>query len=110
MAVTSYRDIDAVIDDWCVKHGLVLFDEFGGQPRRFVYTSGAADCFQISIEPPEMSGAGRTVRVKLWSVDTEDDAEIHHGWLVPVRSLSSTLEVALATAEMLKQRPRATPS
>ena len=107
MAVTAYRDIDPVIDAWCAKHGLTLFDAFGGEPRHFVYTSGTVDCFQISIEPPEISGAERVVQVNLWSVETEDDAEIHHGWLVPVRSLGSTLEVALATAEMLKKRPLA---
>ena len=108
--MTGYQIIDPVIDAWCAKHRLVLFNEFGGQPRRFIYTSGAVECFQISIEPPEISGTEEIVRVNLWSIETVDDAEIHHVWLVPTGDLGTALEIALETAEMLKMRPVASQS
>jgi hypothetical protein len=105
MAVNTYSDIDPVIRNWCSRHGLMLHNAFAGQPRRFVYSSQAMECFQISIEPPEMAGSEQTVCVHLRSVETNDDAEIHHSWQVPLGGLGHALEVAIQTIDWLQSRP-----
>lgn len=106
MAVNPYSDIDPVIRSWCSRHGLMLHEDFAGQPRRFVYSSRAMECFQISIEPPEMAGSEQTVCVNLRSVETGDDAEIHLSWQVPVDDLGRSLEVAIETIDWLQSRPQ----
>ncbi len=105
MAVNPYSDIDPVIRSWCSRHGLALHKDFAGLPRRFVYTSRAMECFQISIEPPELSGGGQTVCINLWSIETDDDAEIHKSWEVPAGDLDSALEVTIQTVDLLQNRP-----
>lgn len=98
-----YSSIDPIITRWANDHGLKISNRFGGLPRRFCYISGGhSESFQVSIEPP----VGKEVLVNVWSVETEDDAELHHAWTVPIGELQSTLEQALAKIEEWKSRPR----
>lgn len=97
----SYATIDAVIAEWAAAHGLKLCTEFGG-PARFCYVSGGEhECFQVSVDPPQ----GETVTVNAWSIETEDDAELHRHWRVPTADLRSALEVALEQISAWSARP-----
>lgn len=88
----SYEAVDDVISTWATRRGLTLSTEFGGRPRRFCYVSGGgAECFQVSIEPPEDG----LITVNAWDVETKDDAEFHRAWQVPVCDLRPTLEEAV---------------
>jgi hypothetical protein len=99
----SYAAVDAVISEWAAVHRLTLSTEFGGKPRRFCYVSGGEhECFQVSIEPPE----GATVTVNAWSIETEDDAELHQQWLITTGELSATLDAALKQISRWSVRPR----
>jgi hypothetical protein len=93
--------IDAAIGAWAGRHSLRLCTGLGG--TRFCYVSGDEhECFQVSIELPD---AG-TVTIHAWDVETEDDAELHQSWQVPVGDLISTLEAALNQIGVWRARPR----
>jgi len=102
----NYSAVDPTIEAWRTARGLSMSTEFGGQPRRFCYTSSArGECFQISIEPPEVNEmSGPEITVNLWSIETLDDAEMHYAWVVPVGELRSALDHAWAKAQELKLR------
>ena len=98
----SYAKVDAVITGWADAHRLKLNTKFGGEPRRFCYVgSGQHECFQVSVDPPE----GEAVTVNAWSVETEDDAELHRRWIVKSDQLPRTLEEALAQISEWSLRP-----
>lgn len=99
----NYDAVDAAIAAWADSHSLILRTEFGGVPRRFCYvSSGAQECFQVSIEPPD-DGA---ITVNVGDVETEDDAELQQQWLVPVGHLVPTLQAALDQIAIWRVRPR----
>jgi hypothetical protein len=99
----SYSAIDPTLIEWANAHGLRLINEFGSVPSRFCYVSGGQkECFQVSIEPPE----GEKVLVNAWSIETDDDAELHHAWTASIDELRSTLETALEKIKEWKSRPR----
>ncbi len=76
----------------------------GGSRRRFCYVSGGEhECFQVSVEPPEAAA----ITVNAWSVETEDDAELHRQWVVEAPELLATLETALKTISEWTVRPLA---
>ena len=99
----SYDTVDDAITTWAHTHRLILCTKFGGIPRRFCYVSGDEhECFQVSIEPPD---AGAII-VNAWDVETEDDAELHRQWQVPLGDLVPTLEAALKQIAVWRARPR----
>lgn len=99
----SYQTVDATIAAWIDRHAFMLCTEFGGVPRRFCYvTRGEYECFQISIEPPDDG----SITVNAWDVETEDDAELHQQWRVPVGDLIPTLDAALDQIDVWRSRRR----
>ncbi len=99
----TYSEIDPILIEWTNNHDFNLSKSFGGLPRRFFYvSSGENESFQVSIEPPD----GAEILVNLWSVETEDDTELHHAWTVPIGQLTSALEQSLTKIEEWKSRPR----
>ena len=98
----TYSQIDPTINSWVRAHSLALFSEFGGEDRRFWFTSRGRECFQISIDPPSTSG----VIVHAWSVETDDDAELHGEWTVKPEALNGALKAATALIELWAQRVR----
>jgi hypothetical protein len=98
----SYTSVDAGIRDWCETRRLKLFTRFAGEEHRFCYTSSdAGECFQISIEPP----IGSEIIVNAWSVETNNDDELHESWQVATPDLRRGLDLALARVEEWKARP-----
>jgi hypothetical protein len=99
----TYAIIEPTIRDWAAAHDLQVCDEFGGVPRRFCYVSGGPhECFQVSVEPPQQGA----VLVNVWSVETDDDADLHEVWSVQVGDLRLALEAALRQIEAWRSRPR----
>lgn len=97
----SYEAVDDVISAWAASRGLTLSTEFGGRPRRFCYVTGSrAECFQVSIEPPEDG----LIAINAWDVETSDDTSLHRAWQVPVGDLYPALEEALEQIARWGQR------
>ena len=91
----SYEAVDGFINSWIEDRDLTLFRAFAGRPERYWYVSGGRECFQISVAPPE----GGVVMVNAWSVETDDDAEMHEAWSVPMDEISTALADAHAQIE-----------
>lgn len=99
----AYYSIDEVLERWCASNRLKLFRSFAGREARFCYTSsGAGECFQISLDPPSVEG----VTINAWSVDTTDDEELRETWLVARSDLRAVLDNALDQVERWKARTR----
>ncbi len=88
----SYELVDPVIRAWIQQNGLVLFDEFAGEVRRFWYVSKESECLQVSIDPP----SDRDVTVHVSSVETTHDEDMHLQWTAPISELPQILKVAHA--------------
>ena len=98
----SYTSVDAAIRDWCKARRLKLFTRFAGEERRFCYASSDdGECFQISVEPP----TGSEIVVNAWSIEKNDDEELHDVWQVATSDLKGGLDLALARIEEWKARP-----
>ncbi len=103
MEVSSspYAPIDGAIQRWVERYHLSLGREWQGEAR-FWYTSRQNECFQISIERP----VNWFVTVHAWSVDTEDDAELHGEWSVDIHHFDRALTVATELIDLWAGRAR----
>lgn len=103
--MTTYAEVDPIIDAWAQVTVKKLFTEWADQPARFAYFPGlrSLECFQISIEPPF---AGR-INVYAASVDTDNDSEHHRSWEGPVDGLSAMLDEATEAVRGWVNRPSA---
>ena len=101
--MTTYAEVDPVIDAWAQATVKKLFTEWADRPARFAYLPGLrpCECFQISIEPPF---AGR-VAVSARSVDTDDESEFDKRWEGATDALPLLLEKATATVQKWVNRP-----
>jgi hypothetical protein len=97
----AYAGIDPVVQTWVDERRLVLQQEWQG-PSRFWYTSRGKEAFQIYIDPPSN---GR-VHVHAWSIDTDDDAELHGDWEVSLDNLRSALAAATMLIDLWARRTR----
>lgn len=98
---SAYLAIDDVIDRWVKRDGLALGREWQGEAR-FWYTSRGSECFQISVTRP----VGKTVTVHAWSVETDDDAELHGKWCVNLPDLEGALATATNLIDLWASRAR----
>ncbi|WP_206663922.1 hypothetical protein [Sphingomonas oligophenolica] len=105
LAMTTYAEVDPIIDAWAQVTVKKLFTEWADQPARFAYLPGLRpfECFQISIDPPI---AGR-VAVLARSVDTDDDSEFEQHWEGTTNALPALLEAATATVRLWVNRSTA---
>jgi hypothetical protein len=87
-----YAEIDGAIERWVKQHRLALCREWQGEVR-FWYTSRGKEVFQVAVDRP----VSDVVKVHAWSVETDDDGELHGEWSVRLVNL----EPALATATKL---------
>lgn len=90
-----FEPVDSIIDAWAVKHGFVLFREFGGLPARFIYMSSERECCQIWIEPPLRGD----VIVHARDVETVDDEEVRMDWKVLCVELATALDDAFLSVK-----------
>ena len=104
--MTDYAAIDATIEAWKAVHGLTVFTEFGGKARRFAHLSVGGECFQISIDPREGAAQPALWVVNLWSVETDDDCDVHLAWTATAVDLAEALEVATECARSIGNRPK----
>ena len=90
--MTSFAEVDPIIDAWAAATAKKLFIEWAGRPARFAYLPGLRpfECFQISIDQP-LSGR---VAVLARSVDTDDESEFEQRWEGATETLSAMLEEA----------------
>lgn len=88
-AMTSFAEVDPIIDAWAAATVKKLFTEWAGQPARFAYLPGLRpfECFQISIDQP-LSGR---VAVLARSVDTDDACEFEQRWEGAIETLPAML-------------------
>lgn len=95
--MTTYAEVDPIIDAWAEITVKKLFNEWAGQPARFAYLPGlrTLECFQISIDPPFV---GR-IAVFARSVDTDDGSEFEQRWEGATGTLSSMLDEATETVQ-----------
>lgn len=98
---SPYSPIDDAIKRWVERNNLTLSREWQGEAR-FWYTSRGNECFQVSIDPP----ASGSVTVHAWSVDTDDDAELHGQWWVEVGDLEHALATATNLIDLWERRAR----
>lgn len=105
LAMTTYAEVDPVIDAWAQVTVRKLFTVWADRPARFAYLPGLRpfECFQISIDPPV---AGR-VAVLARSVDTDDESQFEQHWEGPTNALPALLETATATVQLWVNRPTA---
>ena len=103
--MTSYAEVDPVIDAWAQSTVKKLFTEWADQPARFAYLPGLRpfESFQISIDPPF---AGR-VAVSARSVDTDDGSKFNERWEGATDALAVLLEEATATVQKWVNRAAA---
>ncbi|MEO7691519.1 MAG: hypothetical protein ABIS51_19705 [Sphingomonas sp.] len=104
--MSSYAEIDPVIEKWVAALGATLVTKWANAPARFFYAPGDPpfECFQISVDPPE---SGRT-SVYARAVDTNDDSddELSRLWSGPVSDLDSMMSAAVETVTAWKSRRR----
>jgi hypothetical protein len=107
--MTTYADLDGVIDAWVKATGSTLFTEWAGVPARFFHLSGDPpfECFQLSVRLTESGQIGVAAR----AIDTNDDTEeeLDREWEVTAAELDSMLRLAVATVEGWKARERRRP-
>jgi len=87
--MTSFAEVDLIIDAWAAATVEKLFTEWAGRPARFAYLPGLRpfECFQISIDQP-LSGR---VAVLARSVDTDDESEFEQRWEGATETLPAML-------------------
>jgi hypothetical protein len=102
--MTSYADVDGVIDAWVKATGSTLFTEWADQPARYFHVPGAPpfESFQISVNPPSSGRIAVTARALDTNDDTEDNLE--RTWEGPVEELNQMLSDAVAIIEVWKRR------
>jgi|CXWL01.1.fsa_nt_gi hypothetical protein len=94
----TYASVDPIISAWGADNNLVVFDSFADEPARFCYRSSeAGECFQIAVEAPKDG----EVAVHVWSVETNDDVEVHKEWRVSAEDLRGALDDALRAIDAL---------
>src|SRR5690242_1916404 len=98
---SPYEAVDGAINCWVERHGLTLHTEWEGEAR-FWYTSRGNECFQVSVERP----VGDSVQIQAWSVETEDDAELHRQWSVSLGHLDQGLAAAIQMIDHWAARAR----
>jgi len=68
----AYEKIDSILQSWAASLNLCIFNQFGGQERRFLYiTNSKNDCYQIDIEDEENS----KFRISIYFVDGDSAKE-----------------------------------
>lgn len=104
--MTTYADLDDVIDVWVKATGSTLFTEWAYAPARYFHVPGDSpfECFQVSVRLPE---GGRTA-VTARAIDTNDDTgeKMDQTWEGRVGELDEKLGTAIATVEKWKGRER----
>jgi hypothetical protein len=98
---TPYAEIDDAIENWVERNGLTLCREWQGEAR-FWYTARLAESFQIAVDPP----VDGMVSVHAWSVETDDNAELHGEWSVGVVNLERALATATKLIDLWSRRDR----
>ncbi|MET2830837.1 hypothetical protein [Mesorhizobium shangrilense] len=102
--MTTYADVDRIIDLWVKATGSTLFTEWAGKPARFFHIGGTRpfECFQISIDLP----GPYEIAVFARAIDTCDDTEMEmqRTWTGPVSQLDEMLATAVAIVEQWKAR------
>ncbi|QND57738.1 MULTISPECIES: hypothetical protein [Mesorhizobium] len=102
--MTTYADVDVVIDAWVRATDSTLFTEWAGKPARFFHIGGSRqfECFQISIGLPDSN----EIAVSARAIDTYDDSEMEmdRTWQGPVSELNEMLATAVATVKQWKAR------
>lgn len=95
--MTTYAEVDSIIDAWASANVKKLFCEWADRPARFAYVPGLRpfECFQISIDAPLL---GR-IAVYARSIDTDDESEFEQCWEGPTDTLFAMLEEATGTVQ-----------
>ncbi len=104
--MTTYADLDGVIDAWVKATDSTLFTEWAGAPARFFHLSGDPpfECFQLSVRLTENG----QIAVAARAIDTNDDTEeeLDQEWEGAAAELDGMLGLAVATVEKWKARER----
>lgn len=104
--MTTYADLDGVIDAWVKATDSTLLTEWAGAPARFFHLSGDPpfECFQLSVRLTENG----QIAVAARAIDTNDDTEeeLDQEWEGAAAELDGMLGLAVATVEKWKARER----
>ena len=104
--MTTYAELDGVINSWVRATGSTLYTEWAGAPARFFHIGGDApfECFQVSVGTAPDSEVTVTAR----AIDTNDDTDedMDETWEGPAAELDGMLSKAVATIEEWKSRQR----
>jgi hypothetical protein len=107
--MSSYAEIDPIIEKWVAALDTKLFTEWADAPARFFHTSGDPpfECFQISVDAPEND----RVAVYAAAIDTNDgtDEKLVQSWTGSIADFDSMMSVAVATVSAWKSRRREKP-
>lgn len=100
-AASAYADVDGTIDRWVARNNLTLCRKWAGEAR-FWYTSRGDECFQVSVDQP----SNGSVTVHAWSIETDDDAELHGEWSLALTNLEQALIAATELIDLWSKRQR----
>ncbi len=107
--MTSYAELDGVIDAWVKATGSTVYTEWAGAPARGFHIGGDApfECFQVSVRTAPEGQVSVTAR----AIDTNDDTDedMDETWEGLAPELDGMLSKAVATIEKWKSRERTKP-
>lgn len=107
--MSSYAQIDPIIEKWVAKLGTTLFTEWGNRSTRCFHVPGDPpfECFQIVVRAPEND----SVTVHATAINTNDDTEytMERTWIGSIAEFNDMPKAAVETIDVWKSKRREKP-
>ena len=101
--MSIYDEIDRVLTPWAKAHEVnVLIDLFGRMVRFFYVSAGQSESYQVVIEVH----GGKNIKLWIYSVETDDDAEFSVHWIISIAELESALDYVWIIISEISARTR----
>lgn len=93
-----------LLEGWARRNDIVLLDVSGKPSLRVFYLSEGSECLQAVVEEQQQG-----FRVDIWSIETINDEEVHHSYVIPTAEVTRKLDEIVAKMRSWFQDRRSLP-